>query len=109
VPAALGGPLATFHVAAAGITGIKPGIAAFLHGAAHARDGPKIDLQAEGTERLMPLDRQELPQIAQEAFNNALTHPHERAGSWLDFHGSATRLEVSDDGCGLMLFPGRPP
>jgi hypothetical protein len=23
--------------------------------------------------------------------------------------GSATRLEVSDDGCGFMWFPGRPP
>jgi signal transduction histidine kinase len=64
----------------------------------------------EGTERLMSLGRQELYQIAQEALNNALKHT--RAQSvWilLDFHGSATRLEVSGDGCGFMWFSGRPP
>jgi signal transduction histidine kinase len=44
-----------------------------------ARDAPalekgglKIDLQVEGTERLMSLARQQLYQIAQEALNNAL-------------------------------------
>jgi len=42
--------------------------------------------------------------------NNALKHARAQSVRiLLDFHGSATRLEVSDDGCGFMCFPGRPP
>jgi signal transduction histidine kinase len=70
--------------------------------AVESRGGLKVDLQVQGEERLKPLVRQELYQIAQEALNNALKHA--RAGSvrvCLDFQEGATRLEVSDDGKGF--------
>ena len=56
----------------------------------------------EGTERLPPLVRQELYQIAQEALNNALKHARAQAVRvFLDFQENGTRLEVSDDGSGF--------
>jgi PAS domain S-box-containing protein len=70
--------------------------------AVEARGGLKVDLQAEGSESLTPHVRQELYQIAQEALNNALKHAHAQSVRiLLGFHGSGTRLEISDDGCGF--------
>jgi signal transduction histidine kinase len=66
------------------------------------RGGLKADLQVQGTERLTPLVRQELYQIAQEALNNALKHARAQAVRvLLAFQESGTRLEVSDDGGGF--------
>jgi PAS domain S-box-containing protein len=70
--------------------------------AVEARGGLKVDLRVQGEERLTPLVRQELYQIAQEALNNALKHA--RAGSvrvFLDFQEGGTCLEVRDDGSGF--------
>ncbi len=70
--------------------------------AVEARGGLKVDLRVEGSERLTPLVRQELYQIAQEALNNALKHARARSVRvLLDFRGSETLLEVADDGCGF--------
>ena len=70
--------------------------------AVEARGGLKVDLQVEGSERLTPVVRQELYQIAQEALNNALKHARAQSVRiLLDFRGGETRLEVTDDGCGF--------
>ena len=70
--------------------------------AVEARGGLKVDLQVQGSERLTPLVRQELYQIAQEALNNALKHARAQAVRvLLDFRENGTRLEVSDDGSGF--------
>jgi len=70
--------------------------------AVEARGGQNVDLRVEGTERLTPIVRQELYQIAQEALNNALKHARAQAiRVVLDFQESGTRLEVSDDGGGF--------
>ena len=70
--------------------------------AVESRGGLKVDLQARGPERLAPLVRQELYQIAQEALNNALKHARAQAVRvLLDFQESGTRLEVRDDGKGF--------
>ena len=65
-----------------------------------ARGGLKVDLQAEGSENLTAVVRQELYQIAQEALNNALKHARAQSVRiLLDFRGGKTRLEITDDGC----------
>jgi signal transduction histidine kinase len=70
--------------------------------AVEARGGLKVDLEVRGEERLKPLVRQELHQIAQEALNNALKHARAQAVRvLLDFRESGTLLEVSDDGGGF--------
>jgi PAS domain S-box-containing protein len=70
--------------------------------AVEARGGMKVDLQVQGAESLAPRVRQELYQVAQEALNNALKHARAQSVRiLLDFQGSETRLEVSDDGCGF--------
>jgi PAS domain S-box-containing protein len=70
--------------------------------AVEARGGLKVDLQAEGTERLTPRVRQELYQIAQEALNNTLKHARAQSVRiLLDFREDGIRLDVSDDGCGF--------
>jgi len=69
------------RVASCGKRNRKGGLAGALQmrlDAVEARGGLKADLQVQGTERLTPLVRQELYQIAQEALNNALKHA--RAG-----------------------------
>ena len=50
----------------------------------------------------MSLGRQQLYQVAQEALNNRLKYARAQSVRiLLDFHGSATRLEVSGDGRGF--------
>jgi signal transduction histidine kinase len=71
--------------------------------AVEARGGLKVDLQVQGSERLTPLVRQELYQIAQEALNNALKHARAQAiRVLLDFQETGTRVEVLDDGSGFQ-------
>ncbi len=70
--------------------------------AVEARGGLNVDLRVQGSERLAPLVRQELYQIAQEALNNTLKHARAQAVRvLLDFQESGTRLELSDDGNGF--------
>jgi PAS domain S-box-containing protein len=70
--------------------------------AVEARGGLKVDLQADGTERLTPRVRQELYQVSQEALNNALKHARAQSVRiLLDFGENETRMEVADDGCGF--------
>jgi PAS domain S-box-containing protein len=70
--------------------------------AVEARGGLKVELRVEGAERLAPLVRQELYQIAQEALNNALKHARAQSVRiLLDFQGGETRVEICDDGCGF--------
>jgi PAS domain S-box-containing protein len=70
--------------------------------AVEARGGMKVDLQAEGEERLAPRVRQELYQVAQESLNNALKHARAQSVRIrLEYTVDGTRLDVSDDGCGF--------
>jgi PAS domain S-box-containing protein len=70
--------------------------------AVEARGGLNVGFEVQGSERLTPLVRQELYQIAQEALNNALKHARaQKVRVILDFQENVTRLEVSDDGSGF--------
>lgn len=70
--------------------------------AVEARGGLKVDLRVEGAENLTGRVRQELYQVAQEALNNALKHARAQSVRiLLDFRGTATRMDVRDDGCGF--------
>jgi signal transduction histidine kinase len=72
--------------------------------AVEARGGVSVNFRAEGTEKLSPLVRQELYQIAQEALNNALKHSRAQSVRiHLSFGDEETGLEISDDGVGFAL------
>lgn len=72
--------------------------------AVEARGGVSVNFRVEGAERLSPLARQELYQIAQEALNNALKHSRAQSVRvLLRFGDRETGLEISDDGVGFDL------
>jgi signal transduction histidine kinase len=72
--------------------------------AVEARGGVSVTFRVEGVEKLAPLVRQELYQIAQEALNNALKHSRAQSVRvQLRFGEAETGLEISDDGVGFSL------